>query len=122
MRDRDLEDGGNNCQRHPGDGRAVECEHGDGNYTRNSGRPFAMPGHGVAAIIAMVDSPKHTSRRLRFAAGDVAFLASTRPTCAITTANSIRLMCSTAQYRATGSRMAAPKLPKTAFVVGLNTR
>ena len=109
MRDRDLEDRGNNCQRHPGERRAVECEHGGRNYTRNSGRPLAIPGHGVAAIIARVDSTTHTSRRLRFAAGDAAFLASTRPTCAITTANIIRLTCSTAQNRATGSRIAAPK-------------
>ena len=54
-----------NCHRPPGDRRAVKCEHGRRNYTRNSGRPLAMPRHGVAAISRWSTARSNPSRRLR---------------------------------------------------------
>jgi hypothetical protein len=74
-----------------------------------------MPGHGSPRSF---EGRQHEARAgVRFAAGDLAFLARTRPTCAITTAKSIRL-CSTAQNRVPGSRIAAPKLAKIALWSG----
>jgi LacI family transcriptional regulator len=73
-------------------------------------------------MVAAYLIPKQISNRVRRAAGEGAFRASTRPTCARITAASIIETCSTAQKRAAGSRIAPPKSSKIARVVGLSAK
>ena len=72
--------------------------------------------------MASIASDTPISIRRRRESGFAAFRDSTRPTWMPTTATSMAVMCSTAQKRATGSRMDAAMLARMALMFGLTTK